>query len=118
MSSKKSPLDCLKPRQIMSDFQILSLLSQYELLEQTAQYLTPLDLLHLASTCSEVFTLIRKSESIFERLKRVALCDGRGLEARQNFQQLYTPPYFCVPNSSTGVPYDEEIEVRLWNLQC
>ena len=71
---------------------IIALASQYELLELTALYLSALDLLNLASTCSELYTHIRKNEVIFERLKSVAICDGRGLKLRQEYQGLYSVP--------------------------
>ncbi|KAH7418522.1 hypothetical protein BKA64DRAFT_590562 [Cadophora sp. MPI-SDFR-AT-0126] len=97
---------------------ILSMLSQYELLERVAHYLTPRDLFHLASTNVQLYTLILKSEPIFARLKRVTLCDGHGLTMRQDFRgplyELYTGPYL----ERIGPPYDEELEVRVWNLKC
>lgn len=68
---------------------LLFLLSQYELLERTAAHLSTLDLFHLALACSQLHALVRKSEPVFDRLKRVALCDGRGLVARQEFQGIY-----------------------------
>jgi len=69
---------------------IIALASQYELLEITSSYLSALDLLNLASTCSALYAQIRKQETIFKRLKRVTVCDGRGLKARQGFQGLYS----------------------------
>ena len=98
---------------------ILFLLLQYELLEGIAQHISTLDLLHLASTCSELYTIIRQSEPIFNRLKRVALCDGHGLKARQEFQgiyALYTMGF--VRGKGRKANYDEELEVRVWNLKC
>jgi hypothetical protein len=61
---------------------IVLLLSQYELVELTASNLSTIDLLNVAFTCSKLYIQVRKSDATFERLKRVALCDGRGLIAR------------------------------------
>jgi hypothetical protein len=98
---------------------VVFLLSQFELLERTAQHLSTLDLLHLASTCSELYTLIRQSEPIFNRLKRVALCDGHGLKARQEFQGVYAlHAWNFVWGKGRKAHYDEELEVRVWNLKC
>ena len=96
----------------MSRPQIFFLLSQYELLERTAQHLSALDLLNLALTCSEVHGIVRESEPVFERLKRVTLCDGHGLKARQQFQSLYAPCHYYVNGKGRQAIYDEEIEVR------
>lgn len=65
---------------------IIALVSQYELLELTSGNLSTLDLLNLARACSQLYALIRKPDTFFERLKRVSLCDGRGLIARQEYQ--------------------------------
>jgi len=102
----------------MSD--IVHLLLQYELLERTAQHMSTLDLLNLASTCFKLYTLIRRSENVFNRLKRLALCDGHGLKERQDFSGIYkihSNAYLWGPTGRK--PYnDEEIEVRLYNLKC
>ena len=71
---------------------ILAIVSQYELLGLTALYLSAIDLLSLARTCSASYAHIRKNEVIFERLIRFAICDGRGLKARQEYQGLYAIP--------------------------
>lgn len=98
---------------------IFPLLSQYELLEQLAQYLSTLDLFHLALTCSEYYNLICQSEPIFDRLKRVALCDGHGLKLRQEFQGIYAlSSRHFVWGKGRKAHYDEELEVRVWNLKC
>jgi hypothetical protein len=76
---------------------MLTLVSQYELLEITASHLSTIDLLNLALTCSQLYNQIRKSEAIFERLKRVALCDGRGLKLRQEYRGLYSIPQQTSP---------------------
>lgn len=98
---------------------LTALFSQYEQLEQTAQYLTTLDLVHLGSTCSALHALILKSETIFERLKRLTLCSGRGLVARQEFTKLYAlQPEDFTWGRGRKAHYDEEVEVRVWNKKC
>jgi hypothetical protein len=97
------------------------LCSQYELLEYIAQHLSTLDLFHLASTCSELFTVIRKSEPVFNRLRRLCLCDGRGLIARQEFRGIYALRDTDSTSGRDGggkCHYDEELEVRVWNRKC
>lgn len=108
---------------------MLSLLfSQYELLETTASYLSAVDLYNTALTCSSLFELILKSDTTFTNLKKLTLCDGSGLLARQNFQGIYNGlrssgilnwrkdrgpgwrPYPCYAN--------EEFEIRVWSLKC
>lgn len=51
-------------------FDIYDLLSRYELLELTAQYLSTMDLYHTALTCSDLFALIMKPSKKFERLRQ------------------------------------------------
>jgi hypothetical protein len=102
----------------MSRSSAFFLLSQYDLLKLTAQYITAVDLLNLASTCSEAYSVIRRSKPVFERLKRVTLCDGRGLLARQQFRLLYSPYYYHVDGKGDEASYDEEIEVRVYNRKC
>jgi hypothetical protein len=99
---------------------VLFLLSQYELLERLAQYLRTVDLINLALTCSEYYGRIRQSEQIFERLKRVALCDGRGLKSRQEFSGEFalSDRHFKWGPCGRKANYDEEVEVRVWNLRC
>jgi hypothetical protein len=99
---------------------LLFLVSQYEILEKIAQYLSTLDLFHLASTCSELYTNIRQNESIFEHLKCLALCDGNGLKARQEFRSLYglSEGLDFARGKWGRAVYDEELEVRVWNLKC
>jgi hypothetical protein len=99
---------------------ITSLFSQYELLTETSQYLSTLDLLHLASTCSQLHSLIRKSEPVWDHLKREALCDGHGLQARQDFKRIYelAEPDDFIFGDGRKARYDEEVEVRVWNAKC
>jgi len=98
-------------------FNIISLLSQYQILQHTAEHLSILDLLHLATTCSELHALIRKSDAIFDRLKRTALCDGHGLKLRQEFKALYAVADVEWRWGQGRRPhYDEEVEVRIWVL--
>ncbi|KAH8586043.1 hypothetical protein B0O99DRAFT_529451 [Bisporella sp. PMI_857] len=98
---------------------IFSLFSQYQILKLTSRHLSTLDLLYLALTCSELNTIIRKSEHVWNRLKREAVCDGRGLKTRQEFQRLYAlTDKDCRWGTRRRARYDEEIEVRVWNLKC
>src|SRR3954464_12962624 len=73
----------------MNELDLLFLVFQYGILLQTAQFLSTLDLLNLALTCKELHCQVLGSEAVFKCLKRVALCDGRGLELRQEFKGLY-----------------------------
>ncbi len=74
----------------MDGSKLFFLVSQYGILERLAQNLSTLDLLNLALTCKELYAHIRASNAIFERLKRVALCDGHGLKARQEYAGFYS----------------------------
>jgi len=94
---------------------VISVLSQYCILEITAQHLGALDLFRLAITCSELYALLRKSKSLFEYLKRVGICDGLGLLARQEFREVYDS---VEVRGYDRCIYDEELEVRVWNLRC
>ena len=96
-----------------------SVLSQYEILINTARYLSALDLLHLALANSYFYAIILQSTLVFDRLKVTALCDGTGLIARQNFQALYAvSPEQWNWGRTKKARYDEELEVGVWNLKC
>lgn len=98
---------------------LVQVLSQYGILERTAQCLSTLDLFHLARTCSELYSNIRQTESVFSQLKRLNICDGRGLVARQEYQSLYgLDENNYVRGRWARAEYDEEIEVRVWNVTC
>ncbi|TVY58833.1 hypothetical protein LCER1_G001025, partial [Lachnellula cervina] len=99
---------------------LLSLLSQYNILTKTAEYLSTLDLLYLSLANSRFYAVILQSPPIFTRLKLTALCDGTGLIARQNFQGIYYAlrPEDFVMGKGRKAHYDEELEVRVWNLKC
>lgn len=87
-------------------FDLIHICSQYGLLELLAQNLSTMDLYHTALTCSKLYDLILRSPKGFERLTRVALCDGSGLAARQTYEDLWRY-------------YDpQEIEVKVWNTRC
>lgn len=98
---------------------IISLLDQYELLELTAKYISTLDLFHLALSNSSLYNMILKSKPIFDRLKSFAVCDGHGLKSRQEFSGIYElhPQHFLWGNGRKA-HFDEELEVRVWNLKC
>lgn len=96
-------------------FCLTHLFTQYELLELTAQNLSTLDLYHLALTNSDLYNLIKIPPAKFARLARVSICDGKGLLSRQ--------AHPVVNNWRTGFEgrppaYDEEIEVRVFNIKC
>ena len=101
---------------------LIQLLSQYELLETTAKYISAVDLYHTVLTCRDLYFLISQSGNTFNRLKAVTLCDGSGLRARQNYRGRYNGlrgsgalnwgprVYPCYAK--------EEDEIRLWSLKC
>jgi hypothetical protein len=103
---------------------LLSLLSQYEILLQTAKYLSALDLLHLGLANSDFHAIILRSVAVLDRLKLTTLCDGTGLKARQNFEGLYglhKKDWKWWEYWRDHLPrrcYDEELEVRVWNTKC
>ncbi|KAH6669519.1 hypothetical protein B0J14DRAFT_598878 [Halenospora varia] len=98
---------------------IADLLSQYGLLKQMAHFLSALDLFHLALTNPVLYTLICKSKTTFDRLKSVALCDGHGLKMRQEFGGIYElRAEDFAWREGRRARYDEELEVRVWNLTC
>lgn len=108
---------------------LVLLFSQYELFEQTANHLSTIDLYHAALACSDLHVLIRKPENTFKRLKRVALCDGYGLQARQSFSGpfngltgLGVANWPSNPSRKEVGVYPcyakEEVEIRVWNLKC
>ena len=94
------------------------LLSQYELLQRTAQHLSILDLFHVALTCHELHTVILDSPLVFNKLKRLSTCDGRGLIKRQTFTGLHKPYNSTIEGHARMARYDEEIEIRVYNLKC
>jgi hypothetical protein len=103
---------------------ILSLLSQYEILARTAQYLSALDIFRRGLTNFEFHAIILRSEPILNRLRHTTLCDGTGLKARQNFEGLYAAyakrrgDGFYEKGCWRQPQFDEELEVRVWNLKC
>ncbi|KAK1654112.1 hypothetical protein BDP81DRAFT_309052 [Colletotrichum phormii] len=95
------------------------LISSYPILSILAEYVSALDLLHLAQTNHNHHVHILGSRTIFEKLRSLCLCDGRGLIQRQTFSGRYCPNYwtlFC--GLSPMVVGDEEIEVKLYNVKC
>lgn len=121
---------------------ILYLLSQYELLEILAENLSTLDLYNLGLSCREVHGRILKSKATFNHVKCLCLCDGHGLKVRQEFsgicdlpdyiyrkpvsqtvEQQSSRPILSLPSWAPPPPiqsasFDQEIEVRVWNLNC
>ncbi len=99
----------------------MSLLSQYTILTRAAEYLSTLDLFHLAIASSDFYAIILHSAPVFNRLKSTALCDGTGLKERQEFRGIYAlnSDKDCRWGPTGRRPcYDEELEVRVWNLKC
>jgi len=105
---------------------LTALLGQYPILVKTARYLSAIDLLNVAKTCHDLHASIIENPRVFERLKRENICDGSGLKARQEYTGLYQ----CKVSSIWGGAFrqkgelptkclnDEEVEVRLYNLEC
>ncbi|KAK1718077.1 uncharacterized protein BDZ83DRAFT_586224 [Colletotrichum acutatum] len=98
---------------------ISHLISSYPILSILAEYVSALDLFHLAQTNRNHHAHILGSRTIFEKLRSLCLCDGRGLVQRQNFSGRYCPNYWTLlcglPPMVVG---DEEIEVKLYNVKC
>ena len=59
--------------------------SQYQLLEGIATYVSAKDLFSLSLTCSDMHELILKPTTVFNKLKRLTLCDGSGLRETHQF---------------------------------
>lgn len=97
---------------------LLFLLSQYELLERTAQHLSTLDLFNIALTCHDLYSAILDSPLVFNKLKRLTICDGRGLIKRQTFTGLHKPHPTIKGQHTRGPIFDEEIEIRVYNVKC
>ncbi|KAH6718251.1 hypothetical protein BKA61DRAFT_716983 [Leptodontidium sp. MPI-SDFR-AT-0119] len=97
---------------------LLSVLSQYTILTGTAQYLSTLDIFHLALANSDCYSMILQSPRVFNHLKLTALCDGRGLAQRQEFYSIYSGLDFTQDAAKRKPKYEEEIEVRVWNRKC
>ena len=95
------------------------IISQYGLLKCMALCLSALDLFNVGLTCHDLYSCILRSKPVFCKLKRLAICDGRGLNKRQNFVGLYKSLSGDIAKSYLGGPrFDEEVEVRLYNLKC
>lgn len=95
-----------------------SITAQYPVLSCLSSWVSTLDLFHLSLTSKHFYDHILASKPVFDHLKRTALCDGRGLKRRQNFE----PPYRLATGTKFGKEQkcwtDEPIEVRLWALEC
>lgn len=95
------------------------LTGQYPVLCCLGEWLSTLDLVHLARTSKHHYDHILASESIYRTLKRTALCDGKGLARRQNFQIPYSAgPYNYISGNRGHIREDEPIEVQLWATKC
>ncbi|KAF4811056.1 hypothetical protein CGCSCA5_v010168 [Colletotrichum siamense] len=96
-----------------------NLISSYPVLSSLTEYVSTLDLFHLALTNRSNHASILGSPVIFNRLKRSCLCDGRGLARRQNFTGPHRIHYWKLKlKQEPRIDFDEPIEVRLFNLKC
>lgn len=97
-----------------------SVTTQYPVLTTLSSWLSTLDLYHLSLASKHFNAHILASKSIFDHLKRTALCDGRGLQQRQNFQGPYRldSAFAYTWGNSRKIWADEPVEVRLWNIEC
>ncbi|CAG9945745.1 unnamed protein product [Clonostachys rosea f. rosea IK726] len=98
---------------------LTDLISSYAILPTLATWMSTVDLYNLALTNRTHYSHILGSPTLFKKLRRLCLCDGRGLVKRQNFQR----PYYT--NRGAGewtrnshLYSDEEIEVKLYNAKC
>lgn len=94
------------------------LIGQYPVLRCLSSWLSTLDLFHLALISRDSYKHILASRSVFNHLKRTALCDGHGLRQRQNFEGPYRPATGTRLGREPRLWADEPIEVRLWNTKC
>ncbi|KAI8229734.1 hypothetical protein K4K55_006932 [Colletotrichum sp. SAR 10_96] len=98
---------------------LANLISSYPILSSLTQYVSTLDLYHVALTSRSNHASILGSPVIFDRLKRSCLCDGRGLARRQNFTGPHRIHYWKLKlKHEPRIDFDEPIEVRLFNLKC
>ncbi|KAI8170285.1 hypothetical protein K4K49_004969 [Colletotrichum sp. SAR 10_70] len=98
---------------------LANLISSYPILSSLTQYVSTLDLYHVALTSRSNHASILGSSVIFDRLKRLCLCDGRGLARRQNFTGPHRIHYWKLKlKQEPRIDFDEPIEVRLFNLKC
>ena len=95
------------------------LTAQYPVLNCLSSWLSTLDLYRLSLTSKHVYNHILASKSVFETLKRTTLCDGHGLQKRQDFDGPYrTANWSLWFGHAPRVEQNEPIEVKLWNLKC
>ncbi|KAF9873035.1 hypothetical protein CkaCkLH20_09545 [Colletotrichum karsti] len=96
-----------------------NLISSYPILSTLAEYVSTLDLFHLALTNHSNHASILGSNPIFDRLKLSCLCDSRGLSTRQTFTGPYRIRYRRQKlRQEPAITHDEPVEVRLYNLKC
>lgn len=62
---------------------ISQLLSQHGMLTSLCGNLSSADIIHLAATSKEHWTYIKESTEIYRQLQSTAICDGRGIVARE-----------------------------------
>jgi hypothetical protein len=61
---------------------LVQVLSQYQLMLMVTKHLSSADIVHLTATCNDVKSFITDDKTILEKIKRNAVCDGKGLHAR------------------------------------
>ncbi|KAF6804205.1 hypothetical protein CPLU01_16071 [Colletotrichum plurivorum] len=89
-------------------------IASYPGLETLAKYVSAYDLFHLGITSQSNHANIIASRRLFERLRRLCICDGLGLAMRKNFVGPYESKRPWPPYHRT----DDPIEVQLYNLKC
>ncbi|VUC23477.1 unnamed protein product [Clonostachys rosea] len=99
---------------------ITDLISSYAILPTLASWLSSVDLYHLALTNHYHHSCILGSSTLFKKLQRLSLCDGRGLALRQEFKSPYRNDWKRAGmwTINPGFTADEEIEVFLYNAKC
>lgn len=99
---------------------VSDLISQYPILQVLSEYLSTLDLFHLALTDRSHYDYILSSKNIFNTLRRSCLCDGHGLADRQNFVGLYSLDRrsYNWGLARRVIWQDDPIEVRLYGTKC
>jgi hypothetical protein len=90
-----------------------NLLSQYECLLAICRFVSSADIVHLAATCKQNHASIAASEETYKRLKKNAVCDGKGILAQSRVFGLHDHT-FGVLELCRDRP---EVKVRDWDCQ-
>ena len=70
------------PKQMSDSPSLTSLVTQYELLRSICRNISSADIIHLAAACKTHWECIASSKPTLEILKGRAVCDGKGIVAR------------------------------------